>query len=368
MLTRIYIDNFRCYSNFELSIDQLYLLLGANGAGKSSLFEALTKLQALLDGVRVEGIFLPADLTRWTTLKTHRFELDVVSNGDAYRYQVGLRFQENQSQPVVVDYERLWLNDQPLLQFEAGTVQLHRDDFTLDATYPLDRSLSAVGLVPPYRRENSKIHQFRQSLNKIIVVQLVPPAMTSDSEREAPLLDLKSSNFVSWYRWISKDQGLVVRLTQQLQQVLPGFSHFLWLSFSEQRQALIVKFVTQGATFDYAFHQLSDGQRMLIGLYTLLLYAESNGVTLCIDEPENFLALPEIQPWLHQLYDFCGEKSLQALIISHHPELIDYLAASHGIWLERKDNGTIRIQKIVQQEEGGLPISELVARGWIYAS
>ncbi|HBE31624.1 MAG TPA: ATPase, partial [Cyanobacteria bacterium UBA11368] len=87
--------------------------------------------------------------------------------------------------------------------------------------------------------------------------------------------------------------------------------------------------------------------------------------------PENFLALPEIQPWLIQLYDLCSERKLQALLISHHPELINYLLASPiGYWFERQSNAPVRVKAISNEvgENSGLPVSELIARGWLNES
>lgn len=134
----------------------------------------------------------------------------------------------------------------------------------------------------------------------------------------------------------------------------------------------------------YRFGKLSDGQlrclrdasqkplrhRVLIALYTLIYCTQSEDYTLCIDEPENFLALPEIQPWLMQLYDFCSEGKTQALLISHHPELIDMLASSVGYWFDRQQNSPVRVKRISNDNDNdtGLPISELVARGWIHES
>lgn len=369
MLTRISIDNYKCYSNFELTIDRLSLLLGPNGAGKSTLFEVLAKLQALVGGSRADTIFFASELTRWTTLNTQRFELEIAENGDQYRYEVGLRFGTEEIPTVILDYERLWFDKKPLLQFEDGTVQLYRDDHTIHAQYPLDPSQSAVTLVP-YRKEFERINRFRRRIFQMIIVQLVPPAMEGDSERENPILELRSRNFVSWYRAVSKDQGFVAGLTQQLQEVLPGFSHFVWLAYGEHRQALIAKFIAESdrrVTYDYAFHQLSDGQRMLVGLYALLLFAGSTGHVLCIDEPDNFLALPEIQPWLINLFDRTTDGAFQALVITHHPETINYLAASQGIWFERRPNGSIGAKPILPEStEGGLSVAELITRGWLH--
>ncbi len=56
----------------------------------------------------------------------------------------------------------------------------------------------------------------------------------------------------------------------------------------------------------------------------------------------------------------------QALLISHHPELINYLLASPvGYWFDRPGAKSTRIKSIRAENNGGLPVSELVARGWL---
>ncbi|HEX3999241.1 MAG TPA: ATP-binding cassette domain-containing protein [Pirellulales bacterium] len=41
MLTRLYCDNYKCLVNFEFRPDATQLLMGRNGAGKSTVFEVL---------------------------------------------------------------------------------------------------------------------------------------------------------------------------------------------------------------------------------------------------------------------------------------------------------------------------------------
>jgi hypothetical protein len=53
-------------------------------------------------------------------------------------------------------------------------------------------------------------------------------------------------------------------------------------------------------------------------------------------------------------------------LISHHPQLINYLASDKGIWLSG-ENQIIRAQKITQQsDKSGLSIAELIELKWIY--
>jgi predicted ATPase len=88
-------------------------------------------------------------------------------------------------------------------------------------------------------------------------------------------------------------------------------------------------------------------------------------VTLCIDEPENYLALAEIQPWLLELEVACQDEDAQALLISHHPELIDLLALEKGLLFTRANAGPVRTSPVEVDEIGDVTVSDFIARGWV---
>ena len=62
MLTRLYVDNFRCLENFEYCPERRQLIFGENGTGKSTMFDALL----ILRQIAIAG-------TRWlsTAERTH---------------------------------------------------------------------------------------------------------------------------------------------------------------------------------------------------------------------------------------------------------------------------------------------------------
>jgi AAA15 family ATPase/GTPase len=101
-----------------------------------------------------------------------------------------------------------------------------------------------------------------------------------------------------------------------------------------------------------------------VALYALLFGLKDEGVSLFLDEPDNFLALREIQPWLTALTDSCGEGVEQTVLISHHPEIIDHLALSSGLWFYRDSNGPARVTDKPGIQVDGLRPSESIARGW----
>lgn len=368
MLKRIYIDNFRCLVNFELTVDPINLLLGPNGAGKSSVFDVLRKIQAFLNGDKVVELFYPDDLTRWQTSSIQSFELEIKGNEGFYKYEFAIEH-DVARQRARVSYERLWFDNKPLLKFEAGEAHLYRDDHSKGPTYPFDWSQSLTASLPE-RHDNTRLTWFRKRMKRFIIVQINPMMMVGESSQQENFLTARMENFVSWYRHVSQNQGKAFEITKALREIMEGFSHFKFVEFDEQYRGLRLYFSAENDMHnpvEYRFRDLSDGQRVLIALYALIYYARSEDYTLCIDEPENFLALPEIQPWLTLLYDFCSDGELQALLISHHPELIDYLASQAGCWFDdRRSDAPTRVKRITKKNAGGVPISELVARGWLH--
>lgn len=159
---------------------------------------------------------------------------------------------------------------------------------------------------------------------------------------------------------------MMVTLFQELKNVIPNFSSF---SLKEAGEARVLKVVfdkpgADGRPMVCDFNEISDGQRVLIVLYSLLYGLKESGVSLFLDEPDNFVALREIQPFLTSLTDFIGHGIDQTVIISHHPEIIDYLASSSGIWFVRDDNGPTRLVDKPVDLTDGLTISQNMARGW----
>jgi predicted ATPase len=372
MLKRIYIDNFRCLVNFELDVDAINLFLGSNGVGKSTVFDTLQKIQLFISGdSKVEAIFKSVDCTRWQTSKLQSFELEIIGNDGIYKYELGIAHEKKDK--CHVEYERLWFDNQYLLKFELGDVLVYKDDYSKDSQFSFNWSQSILPSLMS-KSDNTKLIWFRERMTRFIIVRVIPSLMLDESHLEEISLTSQMENYVSWYRYLSEDQGKVAEVGNILREVIDGFKNFKFERVSEQSLVLKLRFSSgtdSTKVIDYRFGELSDGQKTLVALYTLIHGTKSEDYTLCIDEPENFLALPEIQPWLAQLYDLCSDGELQALLISHHPELINYLLASPiGYWFERQSNAPVRVKRIGSEisNDSALPVSELIARGWLNES
>ena len=131
------------------------------------------------------------------------------------------------------------------------------------------------------------------------------------------------------------------------------------------RKVLLADFVREDhESYELNLGQLSEGQRILSILYSVL-YGLVGTSVLCFDEPENFISLPEVQPWLQSLRDLVEERSGQALVISHHPEVIDYLAADSAFRFERPNGGLVKVGPWNADSEPSqlMKPSEILVRG-----
>lgn len=365
MITRIYADNFRCLVNFEVRLGATNLLMGVNGSGKSSLFDLIRRLQVfLLDGARVDEVFPVADLTRWQALGRQRFELDLLSGKEHYSYMLTVDH-DLEGKRMRVQTEELYCNGDHLFESEEGLAQLYRDDGSEGPEYAFDWSRSGVGGLHA-RNDNKKLTNFKRELAKVVVVRPLPALMEGESRTDAERLAPDAGNFVSWYRHMSQEHmGSIIGLFGDLKEVLPGFDSISLKEVGEETRAMKVLF-KQGSNkkpLAYDLSELSDGQRMLILLYSLVHSFQGDGASLFVDEPDNFLALREVQPWLATMSDAIGEKLGQAVIISHHPEIMNYLGSTHGIRLERDAGGPVRVAPPPGTVDG-LSLGDSVARGW----
>ncbi|GIW94340.1 MAG: hypothetical protein KatS3mg110_2381 [Pirellulaceae bacterium] len=226
--------------------------------------------------------------------------------------------------------------------------------------------------VPP-RHDNRHLSTFLEFIRKVIVCGLYPPSFRAESSSEDPVLKRDGSNFAAWYRHLLLERhDLVPGFTNALQEVIKGLRAIRMEKVGLDTRALMVIFEQHAEEeqhspkYELRFDELSDGERALIALYTLLLLAGGQGYTLLLDEPDNYLALAEIQPWLIKLADACGNTIAQAFICSHHPELIDYLGPERGLLLEREASGVTRVRLVTEafDLDAGLKLSESLARGW----
>lgn len=362
MLDRLYVDNYRCFTNFECRFGRQQLFLGPNGSGKSTVLEVLALLRDVcIGGQSLEDRFLGATRTRWQDVGEQVFELEVLGNGDRYLFRLTVDAVGNPARPRVVR-EELDFGGNAIFRFMLGEVHLFNDRCEDKVQYPFDWHRSALATITE-RKDNTKLTWFKKWLAGLICISPDPRRMSGLAEKETvrPASDLH--DFANWYRHLrleSDDRALL----SDLRDALEGFEGMDLRAAGLGNRELKLVFSAAGPERPFGFNELSDGQRVLIGLYTALNFAIQPESTVCFDEPDNFIALAEIEPWINKLIDRVEDAPAQVLMISHHPELLTRMAFSDGILFQRPEGRQTRVRPFRDVSQTGLSPTELISRGW----
>jgi len=374
MLIRVYVDNFRCMTNFECALGPRQLVLGPNGAGKSSLFEVLSLLRDFCIRGDAPDLLPPsprfggASRTKWQQVHEQIFELDVRGPEGLYLFRLAVDTYGSSERPRVLK-EEVILNGKPIFRFEKGEVHLYNDKSEDKVQYPFDWHRSALATIAE-RRDNMKLSWFKRWFAGVLCIQPDPWSMRGIAAEEAERPDRHLSNFADWYRHMRQettDQEYIA----DLRKVIAHFDTMRLEGAGEGRREIKVRMDTRTdgkaakREEEYLLSELSEGQRVLIGLYAVLHFALKPGATICFDEPDNFIALAEVQPWLTGVLDRTeDDDASQVLIASHHPEILNRMAFKEGLLLDRPGGRQTRVRRLDDPSGTGLSAAELIARGW----
>ncbi len=381
MLKSIYIDNYKTLVDFKLDLKPINLLLGANGAGKTSVFSALEAVQQLVSSSNsIETIFRKMHLTRWEKVKEdHSFSLELQDNIGLYRYEVSLDPGDEDKYTGSIKYERIFLNGILYYSFENGIIEVYNDQHNRTNRYSFN--ISRSGLISIQNSlENRVIMHFLELINSILIFSLDPYSGEGIRKKETTndniRLNKRARNFEDWfYHFRSSINSDYDNYIRELQQVVPNLDAIVGNEVFGHR-FLTIEFMNnitkdnKNNKEEYLFYELSEGQRILIILYSIIYYSKIRPTILVLDEPDNFVTLREIGPIINNLIERSEDKEnpLQSIIISHHPEIIDALGFSNGILLRRKDGGATEaikdLRKSLPVMDSGMLMSEIIARGW----
>lgn len=372
MISRLRIENYKCFSKFECQFGAFQLLVGDNGSGKTSVFDVVESLRDIVTrGQSITDAFPTHTLTAWSTLDVQTFEMEVEGNGGRYQYH------------LCVDQDRLksksWINNEhlyfyepnceeetPLFVFNGVDAMLYKDDGSDGPSFPFDSARSPLSTIPE-RPDNKRLTWFRRRMERVFVFSPDSPRMTANCDSEIATPDRQLHQFASWLRHLNQERGNFLSLLSKrlADGVLEGLENLRLERVSEAVRELKLDFDYSGSKpFALSFNSLSDGQRHLVALYTILAAAIEPDSTVCLDEPDNFVALREIQPWLSQLSDAVEDRKSQCLLVSHQSESLNYLAAQHGLIFERTESGSVGVRPFEWEGQEMLTPAEVVARGW----
>ncbi len=364
MITRIYAHNFRCLVAFEVNFDEFGVLCGPNGSGKSSVIDVLKLVRDLATGDAFLGGEGEKDVrqlefTKWLKATTQDFELEVKTEGYSFLYQLSLEQVDSDEKPRVIK-ERALCDSRELFIRDLDGVRFQKWDGSL-GQFPLDWRQAALGAIQP-NGPLKDIQVLQEALAKLLILRPNPRGMDAESRSEARTPSFYLTNLISWYRSLSQEQEWTDALRSALQNVWPDFKSFKLVDAGMNTKALQLRF--DGV--DTFFHELSDGEKSLVGLYMIHAALETSAArTVVIDEPDNYVGLPELQPWVLAMRELLDDQH-QAILISHHPEILGNAGETDGLYLWRESHiSPTRIAPL--NVPNGLSPAEAIARGWAHA-
>jgi len=186
MLQRLYVHNFRCLENFELPIEGMpsALLIGKNGAGKSTIASALEVLQKICRGINrmrdLEKLNLISskDFARGRSDVPIRFEIEVLLEDKLYKYVLALDLPEKFRELRVFE-EQLLVAGDPIYSRKEAQVTLHTSSPNREAQFRVDWHLVALPVIQE-QSETDPLHIFKTWLARTIILAPIPSLMTGD--------------------------------------------------------------------------------------------------------------------------------------------------------------------------------------------
>ncbi len=368
MIRRIEIDGFKSLRGFALDLEPLTAIVGANGAGKSNLLDALHLLSRLAQVDVTEALRSGRGAIRDQFSRTRdgaaeriRICADVLLGADSSAARAGAPVRircevvisralaPSGIEDIFIDQEELavipggadaWIARHPGLASRAQVT--HQRDERAAFSYALPSNEGFGSLLKVREKRTRYGHPTRarfeggaqeagisdllvDELCSIHIAHFEPSKLRLPSERAAgAALAADGSNLPTALAALAPEARAQIRA--DLAELIPGFRTFEVVPADEELR-LEVEF-TDGARVPARV--LSDGTLRLIALLTLLR-GSTPGALIAVEEPENGIYPGRLRALVEKLVDATTPRGdvlpPQVLLTSHSPAI---LAALHG--------------------------------------
>jgi predicted ATPase len=340
MIRRLYVHNFRCLENFELSIQgqSSLLLIGRNGAGKTTVGIALEILQRIARGTnQVSDLVKSKDLTRGRSDSPMRFEIQAELGGEIYEYIIAFDHPETFRQLRVYE-ENLRVAGKDVYTRNLAQVSLARMNQEREARFLIDWHLVALPIVQE-SSEKDALFIFKQWLSRMLVLRPIPSLITGDSTEETLQPDPQVINFGAWFSGLlGYAPSAYTKIDKYLKQVMPDLRDIKNPITGKDAKSLTLQFANSHEPLSIPFEDLSDGEKCFMICALVIAANSAYGPIACFwDEPDNYLALSEVGHFilaLRKVFETGG----QLITTSHHPEAINRFSEENTLVLFRRNH------------------------------
>lgn len=344
-ITRLRAKNFRSIKNLDLHLGPPTFLIGANGAGKSSVLELLH----LFRGIGLPSQFVEK-FSQWggfsatvnynTDVQEICFGFDASIGGPELSYDIALKGELNSCYVNKEQFSgRISPSDEWLEIFRRTdtNVRFTEDDAHRNMTinHGLDSPIQHLQAMPniQYLIAGAKnislwhVNRFQPD-NKVRAPQQLQPVMVPNNDGSnlfSALYTLKTERRKSYAKLLDSLKAAVPEL-EELDFPLAGAGHvnLIWVEKKSSRP--------------FYSNQLSDGILRLLWMLTVLYSAPDDGVIM-FDEPE----LSMHPQWLSLLVGFFRDTSARTSVVvaTQSAEMIRWIRPEELVVADIAEEGTI---------------------------
>jgi len=350
----IHLKNFRMFQNVTLSnLPNCCFVVGANGSGKSSLFDVFGFLRdALTHNVKQ------------ALAKRGGFK-EVVSRGSKGPIEIELQFRDLKATSNHISYSLIidWVDFRPIIKREVLKYQSQQRD---EGTKPILDFSHGRGKVLQSRRLSKQEH-IEENLDSPdilalkVIGQLQRFEIASELRRfienwhlsDLQISEARKINLANGYdehlSHCGDNMALFAQrmrnhypeqyheIRHQMAYRLPSISDVEPISTEDGR--ILLKF--QHRTFKETFQswQVSDGTIQMFA-YFLLLYDPNPHPFLCVEEPNNHLYPDTLIILAEELNWYASRGDGQVFVSTHSPDLLNGAKLESIFWLTQKGGYT----------------------------
>lgn len=386
MITKIEIDGFKSFSNFQMEFTPLTIIAGTNASGKSNLFDAL-QLLASLSATDLRSAFsqkgLRGEVTELFTLyqenksvTSMKFAVELLVDrtvtdnwgGEAIiktprlRYELTISRKSNGRafEELVVDHEALfkinteddewakrylgekkkeiWKSKQsggsakPYIYTELinniPTIKI-RQDGRQGGKAAAANSINQTVLGNITSVDFPHVLAAKKEISNWSFIQLNPEVLRKPTKQDANFSDIighSGENLAAaLYRIKQEDEYNLVAISRQLKTFLPDYTEVDVINDQANKQ-FVIKLKNESGK-EFTSRVLSEGTLRLLAL-CILLYDNKYQGLLCFEEPENGIHPYRIKSMVELLRllatDFEGgdEEPLRQVIVNTHSPVL----------------------------------------------
>lgn len=350
-IANIRIRGYRKLVDVNLAMKPFSVLIGANGAGKTSFLEVFSLLAASGNGqlsARISELGGIGDLLTRDKATGLEIELSVPVEGHQpleYKLRIEPKGQGYWIQSENLTHEQGGLAPLILLTTYNGNVS-YWDESTLDyvrATWPINVLETALAQVPKMFREPEELRRTLAATTFYASLDVAPksPVRMPQQMRPATLPGARGEDLVSClYSLRENDPDRFEILEDTLSAAFPDFER---LAFPPAAAGMLsMTWKDKNYSRPMYMHQLSEGTLRFLWLATLLGSRDLPPIVL-LDEPEVSLH-PAMQNLLVELMREASARS-QIIVATHSDRLVNFLRPEE-LLVVTNDAGQARILSI----------------------